>query len=390
MRVTDEQISVVIAGGGVAALEAALTLRELGGDRVRLTLVSPSRRFRLRTLDVGVPFGLGKPAEHDLELLVRTLEAELVEDALAEVATDAREIVLASGRRLGFDRLVIAVGALPRAGSPFGIVFDQDSSDFAEALSDLRAGLISHVAFAVPAAVTWPLPLYELALMTAAWGAALQPDGVRVTLVSHERRPLEMFGAQASGEVAARLDRAGVAFAGGHDPLLVSDTFIRSGAHQLVAERIVVLPELAGPALAGLPHRRGFLPVDAWGRVEGAPGVIAVGDVADHPVKQGGLAAQQATAAAQAIAAELAGEPAPGVGGPVLRGLLRTTDGPLYLRAVMGDEERTGTASPEPLWWPPAKLAAPRLTGLLGRIERELSQGIVLPAARSSTMALLL
>lgn len=378
-------LNVLIAGGGVAGLEAALTLRELLRDRVALTIVSASETFHFRPLAVGIPFGLGRPIEHDLAQITRRIDAELAHGTLAAVDAAAGDALLGDGERLAYDRLLIATGAATGPPSPFGVTFGDPAFD--EVLADLQAGLISHVAFAIGRATSWPLPVYELALMTAAWGRAARPDGVRVTVVSHEATPLSLFGPTASAEVARRLGAASVTFAGGAEPVLESDTSILAGGRRLGAERIVALPEPRGPEIPGLRSVRGFLPVDPWGRVAGIPGLYAAGDVADHAVKHGGLAAQQATAAATAIAHDATGGPEPAPPRPVLRGLLRTVDGPLYLRAVLGDEAATSTASADPLWWPPSKLAAPRVSGLVGRLEQERAQGIVLPTGGLQAVA---
>ena len=61
---------------------------------------------------------------------------------------------------------------------------------------------------------------------------------------------------------------------------------------------------ITGPEIDGLPcDPHGFVPVDEYGRVEGVADVYAAGDGTDFPVKQGGLATQQADAAAEHIAA---------------------------------------------------------------------------------------
>jgi sulfide:quinone oxidoreductase len=374
-----ESTHVLIAGGGVAGLEAALTLRELLRERVRLTLLSSSETFFFRALGVGEPFGLGAPIRHPLAPIARRIGADVVTGELAAVAPEADAVELRSGESLEYDRLLVAIGAQSRAASEYGVTYGH-GDEFAEALADLQGGFIDHVAFVVPHEVSWPLPAYELALMTVAWGAASRSGGVRVTIVTPEREPLAMFGSAAAAAVAERLERAGVTFVGGAVPALQSDTLVGAGSRWVTADRVAVLPEVVGPAIPGLPERRGFIPVDAAGRVEGAPRVYAAGDAADHPVKQGGLAAQQATAAARAIALDAARVLSPVENRPILRGLLRTVEGPLYLRAALGDEEHTSTASTEPLWWPPAKLAAPRVTALVGQLERERAQGIVLPS----------
>ena len=53
-------MDVVIAGGGVAGIEALLGLRAVAGDRVRLTLIAPDPDFSYRPLAIAEPFGLGR------------------------------------------------------------------------------------------------------------------------------------------------------------------------------------------------------------------------------------------------------------------------------------------------------------------------------------------
>lgn len=375
--------ATVIAGAGVAGLEVALALRELLGPEAPVTLVGATDTFHYRPLSVGEPFGLGAPHHHPIAPIAADLGMTFVHDGLAAVDTEERAIRLASGARLGFERLLVAVGAPVRAPSAFGVLFErsQRAAEFDEVLADLRAGLISRVAFAVSTATSWSLPAYELALMTAAWGNAARPGDVQVSIVSHEPTPLALFGASASCAVAGVLDGAGIEFRGGAEPVLESDVLVRAGNHQVQAERVILLPETVGPCLPGLPaDLHGFARVDRWGRVPDAAGVYAIGDAAAHPVKQGGLAAQQATAAARALSYDARLRDRLEEPRPILRGLLRTITGPLYLRAALDDPETTSAASPDPLWWPPSKIAAPRLTSYLGRIERARAEGRVLPS----------
>ena len=99
-------------------------------------------------------------------------------------------------------------------------------------------------------------------------------------------------------------------------------------------------PSLLGPAVPGVPHDiGGFTAVD---RAAGSPGVddvYAVGDMTSRPLKQGGLAAQQADVAAGAIAAS-AGAPCPVQPyRPVLRATLLSGRAPLYLRNPPAEDE---------------------------------------------------
>src|SRR5207244_528682 len=101
--------------------------------------------------------------------------------------------------------------------------------------------------------------------------------------------------------------------------------------------------------------------------VEGLDGVFAAGDATSGPIKQGGLAAQQADAAAIGIAA-LAGAPVARHNiEQVLRGVLLTDREPLFLRRDRGPINAQAS-SVNALWWPPSKVAAPYLAPYLGRI----------------------
>ena len=62
--------------------------------------------------------------------------------------------------------------------------------------------------------------------------------------------------------------------------------------------------------------------MDEHGRVSGIEDVYAAGDATTFPIKQGGLAAQQAVAAAEAIVARHGTDLDPQPFRPVLRGML--------------------------------------------------------------------
>ena len=133
------------------------------------------------------------------------------------------------------------------------------------------------------------------------------------------------------------------------------------------ADQVVALPRMRGPGLAGLPHdEQGFIPIDRHARVRGVDDVFAAGDATDFPIKQGGLAAQQADAAAEMIAAWARAPVQPHPFEPILRGLLLTGDTPRFLRAspVRGGDSAVGH---DALWWPPAKIVGRYLAPFLAR-----------------------
>ena len=185
-----------------------------------------------------------------------------------------------------------------------------------------------------PSLTGWLLPLYELALMTArelSRGARSRRPPVVVT---QENRPLIAFGKQASDSVATLLAKAGIEFIGATRATVQAGSVGLGGAKELAVDHIVTLPLVVGPGLAGVPTTQpdGFIPVDEHGRVEGLADVYAAGDAVDFPVKQGGLASQQADAVAAHIAAHHGAAVERDPFQPVLRGMLLTGREPQFMR----------------------------------------------------------
>lgn len=369
---------LIIAGGGVAALEALVGLHELAPGRLDVLLVSPSDDFAYRPLQVGEPFGFADGRRYPIDILCHDLGARFAHSAVTSVDPGAREVELAGGTRLGYDLLLLAAGAQAYPAFEDGVTFDRESlpEDFDEVLSASDEGLAEKIAIVVPAGVTWTLPAYELALLTA--GRAPRCE---VTLVTHESAPLSVFGERVGAATREILDAAGVTLHTGEQPAVVSPTALRVGWGWIEASRVVSLPLLSGRAIQGVPHdEHGFVAVDGHGRVQGLDGVYAAGDGTTLAIKQGGLAAQQADAVARHIAAGVgAGDAPTDAARLVLRGLLLTREGPRYLRAELDDVERTSTISDEPLWWPPSKIASRWLSPYLERLDTLRLAGLVAP-----------
>jgi sulfide:quinone oxidoreductase len=363
---------VLIAGSGVAAIEAVLALREVAGPRVAIDLVAPAHALEQRPASVAASFGFGAPMPLDLGDLADRYDVEFVHDELAGVDVELRRARLASGGGRDYDHLLVAVGAKPEPALQGALTFSgpEDVPMMDWVLAEIARQHRRHVVIVVPPAVTWTLPAYELAIMTAA--AVRETREATVTLVTPEREPLWIFGDAAGAAMRDLLTSRDIALRTGVRAVHVTDDvlwFDSDSNAAMIADTVISLPRLVGPAIEGLPSDRdGFVPTDAHGYVMGAPGVLAAGDATTFPVKQGGLATQQADAAAATIAHELGApvEPWPFV--PVLRGLLLTGGAPLYLRAELdatgapraeGSRARrlAGEVSSRALWWPPGKIA---------------------------------
>jgi sulfide:quinone oxidoreductase len=356
-----DPLRVVVAGAGIAGLEAVVALRGLVGHRVAPTLVAPTDEFTVRALEVLEPFGVGRAQRYPLAELAADLDVAFVRDAVARVEHAEHVVRMQSGDVLAYDVLVLAVGAFPYPAYEHGVCFQRphEEEGFDEVVADLRAGLAESIAIVVPPGCTWTLPAYELALMTA---AIVGPR--ELTLVTPEHEPLSAFGPRAGDLARELLDAAGVDLLAGVQATVPHPSVVQvTQRTRLTCDRIVHLPLLSGPNTPGLScDRTGFIPVDDGFRVRGATDVFAIGDATAGAYKQGGLAAQQADAVADQIAWRVTAERAPRPYRPVLRGLLRTADGPRYLRAEPPGGSGSAEVSDGPLWWPASKVAARWLT----------------------------
>jgi sulfide:quinone oxidoreductase len=362
---SSEAAEVVIAGGGVAALEALMALRELAPDRVQVTLVAPDADFVYRAMMVAEPFDLGDVRRYPLEQIASDFGARLVHASVLAVRADERRVVLRSGDALGYDTLVLAPGARRLPAFDDAIAFGAPGSSAAmrELLGELEQRRARRVAFVAPALAGWSLPLYELAIMTGRLVHARGLDA-ELILITPEPRPLAVFGAGPSAVVARLLAAAGVEFVGStHADVERGAVRLVPGDRVVPVDGAVALPLVRGVALEGVPAEPalGFVPVDRHGRVVGLEHVYAAGDATDFPIKQGGLAAQQADAVAEHVAARHGADLTPSPFIPVLRGMLFTGDEPRFLGSAPGEE----AASLKPLWWPPTKIAGSHLAPYL-------------------------
>jgi sulfide:quinone oxidoreductase len=367
---------VLIVGGGVAALEAALALRDLGGESIVTTMLAPELEFVYRPMTVREPFAYPLADRYPLEEIACDLGVELHSDRFAWLEPNEQAVHTESGERLHYDALLLALGA--RLYPRFRHATTVDDARIDELLhgliQDIEAGYVRRLAFVVPSGRTWPLPIYELALLCATRAHDMSME-LGITIATPEDGPLALFGRAASDSVERLLEEKGIltitsAHCEVREPGRVS---INPGARELRADRIVALPELVGPSAPGVPGRseHGFIAVDSRCKLRGLERVYAAGDATDFPIKHGGVAAQQADVAAQAIAAIAGLAPAPAPFRPMIHGLLLTGGKPRYLSAhITGGHGSSSEFSETPAWSPPSKIVAKYLAPYLDQLDR--------------------
>ncbi len=354
-----EPLHVVVVGGGVAAVEAVLALHALAGERIRVTMVAPEQRFEIRALRTAIPFAQAHTKRHELATIAEHCGAELVHERIASVEPRRHSVRLAGGKALAYDALVLAVGARPRPAFSRALTFSgHDGGDlFGGLLADLEEHWTRSVAFVVPPGVSWSLPIYELALMTAADVRGMGIDDLRLELITPESSPLAIFGPEPSRVVAELLEQADIRFRGDTPVEADHEGRLRAGGELLGLERVVTLPVLDGPNLPGVPFdRNGFIPIGSDCAVTDVEDIYAAGDGVTFPIKQGGIACQMADVIATALAARAGADVAVEPFSPVLRGRLLTGHGSTRLERGL-DQRPARDPKPElELWAPDRKV----------------------------------
>lgn len=358
---------VLIAGAGVAGLEAALALAELVGDRVTTTLLTPDPEFVYRPMLVTEPFMEHRAQRYALPEIARDIGAELILGSFRSLDAPHRIVHTDAGEHIGYDALLLALGARPRPWCRYAMTLDDRRlyEQMQGILHGIADGRVRRLAFLVPAHSAWPLPAYELALMTARRAEEMSHD-ISLTVITPEPGPLAAFGAAASLAVSELLRENGILMIDSARSTTpgAGEVALHPGRRSLHVDRIVALPELFGPPSPGVPKRGagGFIPIDAYCAVPGLERVYAAGDATDCPVKHGGLAAEQADTAAEAIAALVGAHIVPRKLRPIIHAILVGADRSLCLSAqLVGGHGLRSEVGGVPTWSPAAKIAARHL-----------------------------
>jgi sulfide:quinone oxidoreductase len=376
----------LIVGGGVGALEAALALRDIAGDRVQVEICAGRGDFVYRPFAVGEPYGASRVLRYDLERIADRCGAGFRLANIGSVDTALRCAHTQDGEGIPYDHLIVSCGARLLWSVPGAVTFwgAADEGEMQEVLGQLREGRLRRLVFTLPGGHGWALPAYELALLAATELKRCGMADTRLTIATPEDGPLQIFGRRASEQVAQLLADHEIEVLTGTHPVKHEDGLLSVvPGEKLEADAVVSLPRLEGRQIEGLPYdATGFIPVDDHMRIPGVPNAYAIGDVTSFPVKQGGIATQQADVAAESVALELGCEVEANPLDPVLRGILWTGSKPRYLFGWLGGGHgETSVASDRPPW-PidnPSKLIGRYLTPFLAELSESSS------AARSSS-----
>ncbi len=106
-----DKLRVIVAGGGVAALETVLALADLAPERTDVTVLAPNSEFVYRPMTVVEPFAYGPAQRYPLASIVEDAGAKLIGDELVWVDPASRTIHTKSDEPIAYDALMLALGA---------------------------------------------------------------------------------------------------------------------------------------------------------------------------------------------------------------------------------------------------------------------------------------
>ena len=370
------KLRVVIAGGGVAALETVLALRELAPEQTATTVIAPNDEFVYRPMTVREPFAYESARRYPLARIVHDAGADLLAGELDWVEHDKHVLHTKAGQALEYDALVLALGARAVPRYTHAITIDDRRMDetLHGLIQDIEGGYVDSLAFVSPARMPWQLPLYELALMTAGRAYDMNVD-LSTTIITPEDSPLAIFGSTASDALAERLERAHVKTINSAyvEVPSIGEVVINPGDRHLHVKRVIALPELYGPSVRGIPlGDHGFIRVDPHGRVRDVEDVYAAGDASTSRSSTVESARNRPTWLQPSIAALAGANVVPEPFNPVIHGMLLTDAEPMYLTAkITGGHGFSSEISDTPTWPSGQKIAAKYLAPQLDQLDRD-------------------
>ncbi|HEY1476018.1 MAG TPA: FAD-dependent oxidoreductase [Pseudolabrys sp.] len=273
---------IVIVGGGGAGFAAAETLRRRGFAG-SITMLSSDPAAPVDRPNLSKDYLAGSapeewvPLREDGWYAANDIDLKLNTEVTALDAR-ARELTLANGGTIKFDKLLLATGAepvkldIPGADSPHVHTL--------RSLADSRA-IIARTRSAKRAVV---IGASFIGLETA---ASLRARDIEVHVVAPEKRPLErVFGPQLGDFVRTLHEEHGVKFHLENSVTAIgnNNVTLRSGATldaDLVVVGVGVRPRLVLAEKAGLAIDKG-VSVDEYLETS-APGIFAAGDIARWP-----------------------------------------------------------------------------------------------------------
>ena len=279
---------ILIIGGGFAGFWAAVAARRVAGPRAEITLASlePKLEMRPRLYEAN-------PETLSVELLplLREVDVGFVRGEAIGLDTAAKAVMLASGERLAYDRLVVATGSRMRrppaldAEAAFSVDTQADAIALDRRLGEIARDVAQPTIAVVGAGFTGIELALELRDRLLAHGADGAAERLRIVLIDQaavvgpELGPGPRPAIEAALAAACVELRLGVTVRG-----LAADRVRFADDSILAADAVVLATGMAASPfasqVAGARDELGRIVVDNALRAPAAPEVFVVGDAA--------------------------------------------------------------------------------------------------------------
>ncbi len=316
--------SILILGGGFAAISAAETLASSIGDEHEITLVSRNPDFTFYPAIVPMVFGDFAPEEIRFDLRPKLAERgiKFVQGEVRAINTRRRTVEISRDRvdtTLAFDYLIMAIGPRVVASLVPGhfenahhLITVDAAMKFKDAISKFESGAI--VVGLCPDA-TLPVPVCESAVALAdKFKSEIARGDVSVSVVFPSTFEKAFAGSSLFRNLEATFENKGIRLVSNFPVTQVdADEIVSSTGESLKYDLLMLIPPFASQLslrnLGPVTDFSGFARVNAFMQVNGAERVYAAGDIVSLPgPKFGYMAIRQGKVAALNILAELKGE----------------------------------------------------------------------------------
>ncbi|HEX5995200.1 MAG TPA: FAD/NAD(P)-binding oxidoreductase [Jiangellales bacterium] len=299
---------LLVLGAGTAGTMVVNKLRHrLGKEQWQITVVDQSDRHFYQPGYLFVPFG-GYSPEEIVKPRRRFIPdgVDLVYGEVDRVAPDDDEVLLADGRRLAYDYLVVATGVQPRPDQTPGMldggewrtsIFDFYTYDgavaLAKALGDFDGGrLVVHI---VDMPIKCPVAPLEFAFLADAYFRSRRMRD-RVELVYVTPLPGAFTKPIASKRLGSMLAERKIALEADFLVERVDDkTLVSYDEREIPFDLLVTVPLNMGAdyiARSGLGNELNLVPVDKHTLLSKVyPNIFALGDANDIPASKAGSVA---------------------------------------------------------------------------------------------------
>lgn len=318
--------TVVVLGAGTGGLAAARRLRGRLDSGDRVVLIDRNSTYRFAPSFLWVMAGLRRPEQITRDLTrLRRSGIEFMESEVEEIDFESQTVVTSSDR-IGYDRLVVALGAelvpaaLPGFEEAAHNVYTLDGAvTAARALQSFQGGRLVVAVSSLP--YKCPAAPYETALLAE---AVLRRRGVRgdTTIEIHTPDPFPMAtaGRKLGDALTAMLIERGIEPHFEQSIVAITPGELSlAGGERVGYDLLLGVPPHQPPAptrTGRLAAATGFINVDPHTLRTEVEGVYAIGDAAVIPIaggkfipKAGVFAHAQGEVVADRIRDELAGRP---------------------------------------------------------------------------------